>query len=456
MTKEKNAVWRLLASVKLALITLFILSAASIIGTVIKQKQAPGFYVEEYGETLANLFEVLSLTDMYASWWFLALMALFAVNLVVCSIERLPGVWRLVRLDNLAADLDQLGKMGVTHRVEAPLAVEAAAVRLREHLAGAGWGSPARRDRDGAVLLFAQKGHWSRLGVYVVHLSILVIIAGAVIGKTLGYKAYVFLPEGRATTQVFLQGSAERVPLGFELQSDNFQRSYYPNGMIREYRTDLTVVDPQRTDPLHKSIVINDPLNYRGITFYHGDPYPLEEYYVVIREDATGREHAFRIPAQRDIPWQGTDVSFRVEELRSEADGMVRQARIHFSDGRGEPSLFWMNDRGTVSIARTDGNYTFSFRQLYSTLLLVNKDPGVWVVWTGCILMLVGLAMSFGFAHRRLWVLVAPHKQGAQILVSGNSNKQRPAFESRFKELVEWIKQDPTFSPAIKKGKSKA
>jgi cytochrome c biogenesis protein len=455
MTKEKNAVWRLLASVKLALVTLFILSAASIIGTVIKQKQPPGFYVDEYGEALAGLFEAFSLNDMYASWWFIALMALFAVNLVVCSIERLPGVWRLVRLDNLATDPGQLEKMGITHRAVVPLAVEAASVRLREHLAGSGWGSPARRDRDGAVLLFTQKGHWSRLGVYVVHLSILVIIAGAVIGKTLGYKAYVFLPEGRATTHVFLQGSAERVPLGFELHSDSFQRSYYPNGMIREYRTDLTVVDSQRTDPLHKSIVINDPLNHRGITFYHGDPYPLEEYFVTIREEATGREHAFRVPAQRDIPWQGTGVSFRVEELRAEEDGTVRQARIHFSDGRGEPSLFWMNDRGTETIARTDGNYTFSFRQLYSTLLLVNKDPGVWVVWIGCILMLIGLGMSFGFAHRRLWVLIAPQKQGAQILVSGTSNKQRPAFERRFRELVERLEGDATLSVRDKKGKSK-
>lgn len=132
---------------------------------------------------------------------------------------------------------------------------------------------------------------------------------------------------------------------------------------------------------------------------------------------------------------------------------MVRQAKISFSDAAGEPALLTMNDRSSVTIARPSGNYTLSFRQLYSTLLLVTKDPGVWVVWTGCILMLIGLTMSFCFAHRRLWVLVTPHQQGSRILLGGTSNKQRPAFEQRFQELVARIEQDKSLRMSGKKKK---
>lgn len=452
MTKKPNAVWQFLASVKLALFTLFILAATSIIGTVIEQKKAPAFYVEAYGADLAQLIQFLGLTNMYGSWWFVTLLALFAVNLVVCSIERLPGVWHMVVQDNLATDPEQLEKKSSTHRLDTDLPVETAADRMQRLLALTGWKTPRRLAIDGTALLFVQKGAWSRFGVYLVHLSILVILAGGMLGSAFGFKAYVYLPEGRATTNVYLQGSAQPVPLGFELQNDRTDRSYYPNGMIREYRADLTVIDPERKTPYHKSIIVNDPLTWRGITFYQGDSYPLEEFFVVIRSQATGREQAFRVPLDRDVRWEGTDVSFRVEELRREVDGMVRQVKVSFADAGAEPTIFSMNDRSMVTVTRPGGDFTFSFRQLYSSLLLVTKDPGVWVVWIGCILMLVGLGVCFLLSHRRLWVYITPKgTRGARILVSGASNKNKPAFERRFQDLVVRVQQELPAPPQEKK-----
>ena len=443
MKKEQNAVWRFLASVKLALFTLFILAATSIIGTVIEQKKPDSFYVETYGPELARLMQTLGLPDMYGSWWFVGLLILFAVNLVVCSIERLPGAWHMMRQDNLATDPEQLEKMSSTHRAEAGLPVEAAAERMQRLLAGAGWKNSRRLDLNGSTLLFAQRGAWSRLGVYVVHLSILVILAGAMIGSVFGFKAYVFLPEGRATKNVFLQGSREPVPLGFELHCDGFERSYYPNGMIREYRADLTVIDPRHETPYRKSIIVNDPLTWQGITSYQGDSYPLEEFFVVVRNQATGREQAFRVPPDRDVPWQGTNVSFRIEELRREEDGMVRQVKIRFTDAAAEPAVFWMNDRSTATVRMPGQDYTFSFRQLYSTLLLVTKDPGVWTVYLGSVLMMLGLGVCFLLSHRRIWVYITPKgNRGSRILVSGASNKNKPAFERRFSDLVARIRQE--------------
>jgi cytochrome c biogenesis protein len=452
MRKAENPVWRFFASVKLALITLIILAVTSIVGTLIQQRKAPPYYVEEYGPNLARLFEMLDLTNMYSSWWFVSLLSLFAINLLVCSIERMPGTWRMVMLDNLATDPEQLEKMSSTHRVDTSLSTGVAADRMRQVLVGAGWKSPRVRDLEGSSLLFAQKGAWTRLGVYVVHLSILVILAGALIGTFFGFKAYVFLPEGRATSNIFLQGSREPVPLGFELQCDRFERSFYPNGVIREYRADLTVLDPERKAPYQKSIIVNDPLTYGGITFYQADSQPLEEFFVLIRNRNTGMEQAFRVPPDQDVAWQGTGVSFRIEELNRDEDGAVRQARIRFSaDAAAEPSVFWMENQGTVTVGRPGEDFTFSFRQLYSTLLLANKDPGVLIVYLGCILMVIGLAVSLFLSHWRIWIHITPKsKQGARILVSGASNKNKPAFERRFQALVARAQQDMSIPPGKK------
>ncbi|MEJ2032125.1 MAG: cytochrome c biogenesis protein ResB, partial [Deltaproteobacteria bacterium] len=98
MKKEKNSLWQFLASVRLALFTFFIIAAASIFGTVIPQNQPYEKYVQIYGPKVAELFRVLNFTDMYNSVWFLALLAVFSMNLIVCTIDRFPNIWRLVTM----------------------------------------------------------------------------------------------------------------------------------------------------------------------------------------------------------------------------------------------------------------------------------------------------------------------------------------------------------------------
>ncbi len=289
MPKVKNIAWRFFASVKLALISLIVLAATSIVGTLIKQGQAPSYYVQEYGPGLARFFEILNVNKMYESWWYLTLLCLFAVNLVVCTIERLPGVWRMVVRDNLSIDPQSLARMSFTHRMEINLPAVEATEKMRQFLIHSGCRNVRRLESEGSTLLFSQKGAWTRLGVYVVHLSVLIILVGAVTGKFFGYQAYVFLPEGRATNNIFLQGSRKPVPLGFKLQCDRFERTLYDNGMVKQYRADLSVFDPERKTPYKKSIIVNDPLTYHGLTFYQADSFPMEEFFVRIRDLTSGQ-----------------------------------------------------------------------------------------------------------------------------------------------------------------------
>jgi len=444
MPKFRNPVWRFFASVKLALVTLILLAGTSIIGTLIKQGQPPSYYIQEYGADLARIFGATNITNMYGSWWFVALISIFAANLLICSIERLPGVWRMIVKDNLATDPTQLEKMSTRQGATTSLRTGAAADKIHHSLVGAGWKKPRRLDLESSSLLFVQKGAWTRLGVYVVHLSILVILIGVIIGIVFGFQAYVYLPEGKAASKIFLRKIRTPIPLGFKLQCDRFEKTFYPNGTPKEYRADLTVLDPERETPYRKSIIVNDPLSYGGLTFYLGDSYPLEEFSVVIRNRVTGAEQAFRVPPDREVTWPGTGISFRLAEFKRDQDGAILQAKIHFSnDDSAPPSIFWMEDKATMTIGRPGGDFTFSLHQLYSTLLLIKRDPGVLIVFVGCGLMVLGLIISFFLSHRRIWVRITPRgKKGSRILVSGVANKNKPAFERQFQKLVDRIGQD--------------
>ena len=458
MTQEQNAIWRFFSSVQLALITLFILAVISIIGTLIPQGQPPAFYVQEYGPNPARLFQILSIPQMYSSWWFIALLGLFSNNLIVCSIERLPKVWRMVTLDNLATDPERLTKMELRHQAVTALPDGLAAERMQQLLARVGWHKSVRRDLGEGTIIFAQHGAWSRLGVYAVHLSILIIFAGAIIGVFLGFKASVMLPEGASTTEIYQRGSGRPIPLGFELRCDRFDINYYDNGMPRKYRSDLAVIDPARDIPLHKSIIVNDPLAYKGLTFYQSSYEPLQEFMIILRNQESGAEKRFRIKLGQQSVWPEGDISFGIINLTRNRQGMTQQIKFWFNENGGaEPSIFWMGDKQQATIELPGRNFTITARQLYATGLEVAKDPGVWIVYLGCTLMLLGLYVAFFLSHQRLWVYITPGNKendgesgcggkGTGILVSGTSNKNLSAFEHRFAALITIIKQDKTLN----------
>jgi cytochrome c biogenesis protein len=87
---------------------------------------------------------------------------------------------------------------------------------------------------------------------------------------------------------------------------------------------------------------------------------------------------------------------------------------------------------------------------VYATGLQVAKDPGVWTVYAGCALMLIGLYVAFFLSHRRVWVYITREEAAdrCRILVCGGSSKNRIAFEKEFAALVEGFTHESTLQNA--------
>lgn len=443
MSISMTRLWRFFASVKLALFTLFILAATSILGTFIEQKKTPDFYVEEYGDTLAGFLQLLDITNMYNSWWFIGLLLLFSVNLIVCSFERLPSVWQSLAQADTEKSPEQLKKMACSFSIDASAALDSTSVKIQQALTKAGWKRFRVLPAANVISIAAQRGAWTRLAVYVVHLSVLVILAGALIGNFFGFQGYVFLPEGRSTDRVFYQKDGEALPLGFEFYCDRAEKKLYPDGMVSEYRADLRIIDSPRNQDLEKSIVVNDPLNYRGISFYLGDFFPIDEFFVVLTNHTDGTEQAFRVPPEMEFDWPDTQVIARLEEFTRSDDGAIQLARVSFSaDPTEESAEVWVRNNNSAAINHGGEQFSISLRQLTTVLFLVNKDPGVMVVYAGFILLMLGLYICFFLSHRRIWVHLTATKKGTGVLVGGTSNKNKPGFEKAFSELTTKIAQE--------------
>ena len=74
---------------------------------------------------------------------------------------------------------------------------------------------------------------------------------------------------------------------------------------------------------------------------------------------------------------------------------IIARYKIWFTDDQGEPAKFWLEPGREAIIERPSGTYTLSAKQLYATGLQVAKDPGVWWVFIGCGLLMIGFLIGF-------------------------------------------------------------
>ena len=443
-SQKKNPIIALFASVQMALFLLFLLAATSIIGTLVPQNNIQNFYIEKFGLKTANLLQILDITDMYNSWWFLGLLAVFSMNLIVCSLERIPLVIRTIRKDGLAVPPDQLEKLPLHKVLTLTASPGETGQRVSSFLNGHGW-KARRTEKEGYQLFFAEKGAWTRFGVYVVHCSILIILAGAVVGSStvankilhnpfFAFKGSAMIPETDQTDHIVAFKSNKRIDLGFTVRCDSFAIEFYANGMPKSYRSRVTVIDGGKP-VLGTDIEVNRPMTYKGITFYQSSYQPYQDYVVSLKKLGDTLEKTEVIAPARQVDWRDAGVSYGIINRESQGE-VTRRIKVWFTDNQGEPSSFWVNINQEAKIERPSGTYLFQARQLYATGLQVAKDPGVWLVYSGCLLMLVGLFIAFFMSHRKIYVLVQPQEDGSRILFAGDANKNKIGFSEKFSELI--------------------
>lgn len=438
--KKGNAVWNFFASVKLALFTLFVLASASIIGTIVPQNDDPGKYIELYGESTAKFFQLLDIPDMYSSWWFTGMLILFSLNLTVCTIERLPHIWRVVTLDNLGTTkIERLKKMAQSRTFSSAASADQAATAVKETMHNAGW-KMEQEPREGGTLFFSQKGAWTRLGVIVVHVSILVIFVGSLIGSFFGYKASVMIPEGSFTDKVYESNTEHTpIPLDFIVRCGAFYLTYYDTGMPKEFRSELKIVKDDK-EVLAKSIVVNDPMQYGGLTFYQSSYQAIEgQFAAQITNENSGAEQRFILVPRQENKWAAENITFGITNISGPDMTRHYRYKIWFSDGKAGPSEFWVNEGAIAKIQRPEATYLLSVKPRFATGLQVVKDPGVWTVYIGCIMMILGLIIIFYLSHRRIWIFVSREGEETSILVSGLSNKNKIGFEKDLDAIYEKI-----------------
>jgi hypothetical protein len=154
----------LLASVKFAVTVIVIIAAACVVGTILPQGTDAAAYIQDHPAAASRFafLDRLGITHIFSARWFIALLCVLAASIMVCSTRRLATVKRASG--------------------------------------------------------FAQR---RALGSMLTHISILLILAGAVVRGVWGEKGYIELRKGEAVAS--FQADRGPRPLPFELHLTKFE-----------------------------------------------------------------------------------------------------------------------------------------------------------------------------------------------------------------------------------------
>ena len=436
MTTTTSPAWRALqraagwiSDLRLAIGLLLVIALASGVGTAIPQKETAEFYHQRYdpspwlGLVHGQGIMRLELDHVYSSNWFLGLLAWLGLSLILCSIRR---QWPALRASLRWIDYRsprQLSKLAVaeTRGAADPLAaLQALELRLKAR----GW---QVKPQDGR--LAARRGLLGRVGPLLVHAGLVVLMVGAAWGALAGQRLERFLAPGRDLELVDRQGQTQ-----VTVALDDFAIQRDPAGRPEQFSSRLRLIRPGvdggAAVSQEASISVNHPLRYRGMTLYQAD------WALAAIDLQLGRSPVLQLPL-RSFP-----------ELGEQVWGLVLPTR---PDGSDPVLLSLTSEQGPVQVFGPDGALLAQLvpggeaaevrglplrvtHVLPASGILLKKDPGVPLVYTGFAIALLGGGLSL-VATRQLWAVAEP--ASGRLHVAGLCNRNLTGFAAELPALLE-------------------
>lgn len=448
------------ASLKLAIFLMLVLGILSMLGsTYIKQNQPFEWYLDQFGYDVGMWIWKLWLNDVFHSWYYILFIVLLAVNLVVCSIKRLPRVWKQAFSKERFTKLDEN-----TEKHLKPITVKVSGVEsVIKFLSKKGFKVYMEEEGD-RVYLFAEKGRYSRLGVYITHIALLVIMAGALVDAIVGIRGSLIIPEGEANDTILVGAEQKPYKLPFEVRLLDFRIKTYGEEKekvserfaqaISSYESDVEIIKDGKV--VEKGTVkVNHPLDFGSYRLFQAT-YGLMEGTNNMGLIIVDRKRAHENPEEAVIGTinikSGQVVEFN--DMLISIDRVVLNVHDPANQNELAPAVvlkvLWNRQPYEVPVVYDprltallyaqmeelkDFPYMFfmnGFEPLFFSGLEVSYHPGSILIWIGSIILVLGMAVAFYTVHRKVWIRI----EGDTARVAVWSHKFKEEFKRSFlKEL---------------------
>ena len=443
----------LLADLKLAIVLFLLIALFSISGTVIEQGQSLSFYQENYPESPAlfgfltwKVLLTIGLDHVYRTWWFSSLLILFGSSLTACTFQRQIPSLKAAQAWSFYRQPRQFEKLALSTSI--PPLSPAQWQSLPQYLQQRGYRcfwdqeqSPEPSQNPQAF--YARKGLIGRIGPIIVHISLLILIVGTMVGAATGFFAQEMIPSGETfrVQNIFEAGpwSRAQIPQDWAVRVNRFWIDYTPDGHVDQFYSDLSVVNDRGEELKQKVIHVNEPLRYQGVTFYQAD------WSIAAVRVSFNNSPVLQLPmAQIELPeggriwgtWIPTapDLSTGVSVVAKDLQGAVI---LYNNEGQPIGTL-------RAGMSQVVNGVTLTLHDLVGgTGLQIKADPGIPIVYLGFGLLMISVLMSY-VSHSQIWMLQTDDR----LYIGGRTNRAQVAFEQELLNLFSDLSTSDTVRAA--------
>ena len=455
-----DRIWRFFCSVRAAIAEISVLALLVLIGTLrgssVPQWVADGIPVVQ--PVVDRWYD----WDVFRSWIFAATLALIAVAIAVCTINRVPGIWQTISEPRVRTSAGYLNRADTSATFVSSQAVVDVAGSFEAGLRGRRYRVISERYGND-VHVYADKNRFGKLGTFPFHLALILLMVGGIVAAQYGFREQEFIVPVGETRAV-----GHGTDLSVELVS--FRDTYTPGAVAESYKADIVIYDGGEAV---KSATIspNHPTSYGSATFYQSSL----GYGATMRVTGPGGT----------LLYEGT-VDLGVFTFRGNPDAPAGFVTIPGAnavmtvvgpdtapnDGPELDTLNLLN--GQMFVAITDqatnaqetlvldqgqpgqiGDLTITFeRERQWSLLQVAYNPGIPIFIIASVFLVGGLLATFYFPLRRIRAIVSPNEDGGARVVAVPLAKRDWSGKRDFFSTVKALEERLNVQAILKKPES--
>lgn len=440
-----SRIWSFLGSVKLMILIVSVLAITSMVGTlIIQESQASQPLSQIYSPKTLYWLKFWGLIDLYHSPFFVSLLGIFAVNLIIGTIQIWPRNMKIMKAKPRPLKSHEFPEF--KHQHEFTISTQDLPLLKKiysEKLTGRFHKPQILEEFAHGFQLYVQKGKFSKCIVFFIHLSLLIIIVGSMIGSIWGFEGNVNIAEGETVNYYFEGVELTRRPLPFAITCEKFSLEYYPNTtQPKSYLSKLKII--QAGDmALEKTINVNDPLKFQGINIYQASYGELEKpvFKLRVMNQETKKEYRVRIGLDDPVSVPKENVLLKLLSYTPQFDQFGPAIKLGVKEQKGNPfPVVALKSYPGFDAFHRKGKYTYildDIQEKYFTGLQIASNPGIEMILTGCGMLILGLFLSAFWSFRKFWINV----ENNRVRVAGKSTKYPLNFESEVNKLVQRLKE---------------
>ena len=433
LLKIKQKYLKIFTDLKFAIAILGIIAIVSSLGSFIEQDENISFYEENYplnkpiyGFITWKTILFLGLDHVYINWWFLFLLILLGISLISCTFTRQFPLFSnskeyFFRKNNLSF-------------LNLPFSVKIQNIYyLKENILGKIQKLNFYIYQYGN-LIYGYRGLVGRISPILVHISLIIILGGSSWGAFNNFKAQEILPKG----EIFHIQNPIKIGMITLLPNLNTRVNdfwvEYDNNRIKQFYSNLSILDSNGTELKTQTISVNNPLRYKNVDFYQSDWNILG---IRVQENRT--KNISEIP---------------VFQLKNSSKMWITWIKEKNNENK---TLILDQLQNTFSIYDDQGNFIKTYNLgdslndkkiieiIPSTGLQIKYDPSIPIIYSGFGLLMITAFLSF-LPYTQIWI----YDKENICWLGSLTNRGKINLEIEFENLIREIEKT-IFRTSLKK-----